>query len=272
MNLIEMLNNELSNTIVSALSQKVGVSEEQVQTGFSAGIPAVLAGILKNGGGANSGFLSRMLSNVTNSGSEIQPNDILNQDHDSLSEKGKALLVGLFGNDTGAITNALSSSSGLSLEKSSGLMTMIVPVISRFISKIMTVNGWGISDLLGKIFENKDTITSALPQGLSSLLGLSNISMPDMGNINMPKVKVPTMELPKGPKIDYATTEETKSGGGFLKWLIPLLVIGLSAWWLMGKSGCNANKTTQDKDSLSTTLNSVGREVDNVVAGVKQIK
>jgi hypothetical protein len=38
MNLIELLKNEVSDKVISSLSQKAGVSEDQVKTGFSAGI------------------------------------------------------------------------------------------------------------------------------------------------------------------------------------------------------------------------------------------
>jgi OOP family OmpA-OmpF porin len=60
-----------------------------VKTGFSAGIPAILAGILKNDAGGDSGFLGKILSNVTNSGTVSQTEDLLGGDDGSLLEKGK---------------------------------------------------------------------------------------------------------------------------------------------------------------------------------------
>jgi OOP family OmpA-OmpF porin len=140
MNLIELLKNEVSDKVISSLSQKAGVSEDQVKTGFSAGIPAILAGILKNGAGGNSGFLGNIMSGITGSSPDNNPTDLLNGSEDSLLEKGKSLLGGLFGNDTNAVTNSLSSSTGLSPEKSTGLLAMIAPLVTGFISKIMASN------------------------------------------------------------------------------------------------------------------------------------
>lgn len=260
MNLIEMIKNEIGSDAISSLSQKAGVTEDQVQTGLSAGIPAVLAGILKNGASGDTGFLGNILSSVTGSGSN--PADLLNDDQDSLLEKGKSLLGGLFGGDTGAVTDAISSSSGLSGAKTTGLLAMIVPLITGYISKLMASKGWGISDLLGKIFESKSDIAAALPSGLSDSLGLASINIP---KVDIPKVDIPKVDI---PKTNYADIERPKAGGSFLKWLIPLLVILLGAWWIMGKSGCNKTEMTNVTDSLSANVDSAGTAIDSAADAV----
>jgi OOP family OmpA-OmpF porin len=256
MNLIELLKNEVSDKVISSLSQKAGVSEDQVKTGFSAGIPAILAGILKNGAGGNSGFLGNIMSGITGSSPDNNPTDLLNGSEDSLLEKGKSLLGGLFGNETNAVTNSLSSSTGLSPEKSTGLLAMIAPLVTGFISKIMASNGWNFKDLLGKIFESKADITAALPQGLGDSLGLANIKMPE---VNIPKV-----EIPKAPPLKYGTVQEPKSGGGLLKWLIPILIVLIAAWWLMSRSGCNETKMEGMTDTLSTRVDSIGSSIEAI--------
>ncbi|ETZ23704.1 OmpA family protein [Pedobacter sp. V48] len=266
MNLIEMIKNEIGSDAISSLSQKAGVTEDQVQTGLSAGIPAILAGILKNGASGDTGFLGNILSGVTGSGSD--PADLLNDDRDSLLEKGKSLLGGLFGGDTKAVTDAVSSSSGLSGAKTKGLLAMIVPLITGYISKLMASKGWSISDLLGKIFESKSAITAALPAGLSDSLGLASINIP---KVDKPKVNAPKPDIPnevKLPKTNYAEIERPKSGGSFLKWLIPLLVILLGAWWIMGKSGCNKTELTNVTDSLSANVDSAGTAIDSAADAV----
>nr|WP_294869830.1 OmpA family protein [uncultured Pedobacter sp.] len=266
MNLIEMIKNEIGSDAISSLSQKAGVTEDQVQTGLSAGIPAILAGILKNGASGDTGFLGNILSGVTGSGSN--PADLLNDDQDSLLEKGKSLLGGLFGGDTGAVTDAVSSSSGLSGAKTTGLLAMIVPLITGYISKLMASKGWSISDLLGKIFESKSDIAAALPSGLSDSLGLASINIP---KVDIPKVEIPKANIPnevKLPKTNYAEIERPKSGGSFLKWLIPLLVILLGAWWIMGKSGCNKTEMTNVTDSLSANVDSAGATIDSAADAV----
>lgn len=271
MNLIEMLKNEVSPSVISSLSQKAGVTEDQVKTGFSAGIPAILAGILKNGAGGDSGFLGKMLSNVTNSGTVSQTEDVLGGDEESLLEKGKTMLGGLFGKDTDALNNSVASSSGLSADKSAGLLAMIAPLVTGFIAKIMASKGWSITDLLGKIFESKSEISAALPQGLGDSLGLAGINVPniDVPKVEIPKVEAPKVEVPRVAPINYGPSDNTKSGGGFLKWLIPLLIILIGAWWIMGRSGCNKSTMSNTADSLSAKADSMGNRIDSAGASVK---
>ncbi|MDN5288083.1 MAG: hypothetical protein JWR38_4357 [Mucilaginibacter sp.] len=248
MNLIETLKDQMNSGVVSSLSQKIGLSDEQVNAGISAGIPTILAGILKKGSNGDTGFLGKILGNVTGSGKS--PDELLSGDHESLLEKGKSILGDLFGGDTDAITNAVSSSSGINGAKATGLLAMITPLITGGISKLMGSNGWSITDFLGKLFENKADIAAALPAGLGSTLSLANV--------NIPKINV--------PNVNSDAVQSPKSGSGFLKWLIPLLIILAAAWWF--SKGCHSPKVSGTVDSLSAKVDSAGAKIDSAAGGV----
>jgi OOP family OmpA-OmpF porin len=271
MNLIEMLKNELSGDVVSSLSQKAGVTEDQVKSGFSAGIPAVLAGILKNGASGDTSFLGNILSGVTGVGTAENPENLTHSEDDSLLDKGKSMLGSLFGSDTDSVSTAVSDSTGLSGAKATGLLAMIVPFITGYISKLMVSKGWSISELMGKIFESKSDIAAALPAGLGGALGLGSISTP---NIDIPKVELshvetPQVETPRVSPVNYSAPQAEKSGGGILKWLIPLLIILIAGWWLLGKSGCNDTKVNGTMDSLSANVDSMGNTLDSAKNALK---
>lgn len=253
MNLIEMLKNEVGDNVISSLSQKAGVTEDQVKTGFSAGIPAVLAGILKNGAGA--GILDKILPGAGGAGAADHPENLLNSQDDSLLEKGKSMLSSLFGSDKGAVTSALSSSTGLSEAKSVGLMAMIVPLVTGFIAKIMASKNWSASDLLGKIFESKSEIAAALPAGLSSSLGIGEVHIPEVPKANLHRTTaIPPVNVPdKAP------------GGGFIKWLIPLLIVVVALWWLLGRQGCNKTEVTSTMDSVTAKIDTMGGKMSGAV-------
>ncbi|WP_316842593.1 OmpA family protein [Pedobacter gandavensis] len=260
MNLIEMLKNEVSGSVISSLSQKAGVTEDQVKTGFSAGIPAVLAGIMKNGAGG--GFLDNILSSVTGSTATDPNEDLLNGPEDTLLEKGKSMLGSLFGNDTGSVTNAVSTATGLPEGKSAGLLAMIVPLVTGLISKVMASKGWSVSDLLGKIFESKADIAAALPPGLGSSLGIGNINLP---NADIPDVPKPTPELHRASHIPPVNIPDKNTGGGFIKWLLPLIVVIVALWWMLGKQGCNQTEVTSTVDSVTASIDTVGGKMSGVV-------
>ncbi|WP_316822655.1 OmpA family protein [Pedobacter gandavensis] len=258
MNLIEMLKNEVSGNLISSLSQKAGVTEDQVKTGFSAGIPAVLAGILKNGTGA--GFLDTILPGLSGSSTTDPGQDLLNGQEDTLLEKGKSMLGSLFGSDTSSVTNAVSSATGLPEGKSAGLLAMIVPLVTGLITKLMSSKGWSVSDLLSKIFESKAEIAAALPPGLSSSLGIGNIHLPNEGIPDVPKSTV----HPERP-IPPVNMPVKDAGGGFMKWLLPLIVVVVAIWWMLGKQGCNQTAVTSTVDSVTANIDTVGGKMGEVV-------
>lgn len=258
MNLIEMLKNEVSGNLISSLSQKAGVTEDQVKTGFSAGIPAVLAGILKNGTGA--GFLDNILPGLNDSSATDPSQDLLNGQEDTLLEKGKSMLGSLFGNDTGSVTNAVATATGLPEGKSSGLLAMIVPLVTGLLTKLMASKGWSVSDLLGKIFESKKEIAAALPPGLGSALGIGNIDLPNVGIPETPRATVH-----RESHIPPINVPDKSPGGGFIKWLLPLIVVVVALWWLLGRQGCNQTAVTSTVDSVTASIDTVGSKMGGVV-------
>jgi OmpA-OmpF porin, OOP family len=160
MDLIGILKEEVEKNSISLISQKTGESEEKTKAGIFATIPAVLAGIMKNGASGGTGFLKDLIPGYSADEPSIMPDRDL-QDGDSLMNRGKSMLGNLFGSETESVSNAVSESSGIDRQKSSGLVAMAIPVIMGAVSRLMGRNGWNFSDLLGKLFESKSAIISA---------------------------------------------------------------------------------------------------------------
>ena len=284
MDLIETLKNEVGNYSINLISQKTGESEERAKAGVFAAIPAVLAGIIKKGSGGSSGFLSSLMPGLATTESADRPVSNLNDEGDSLLERGQTMLGDLFGKDTDSVTNAVSDSSGISREKSSSVLAMAVPLIMSALSKVMNSKGWSTSDLLGKLFENRSGIASALPGNLGTSLGLASMNVPDLDRrfeapgtrSDIPPVKIPPI-TPSSTEIPHREVDPVRhvqhdapvsSGGSFLKWLIPLILIALAAWWLLGKKGCNESADTViTTDSLNIDGDSMMGSATGAVTG-----
>jgi OOP family OmpA-OmpF porin len=276
MNLIESLKSEIGTSVINQISEKVGVTTDQASSALNAGIPAVLAGILKNNDSlSGSGFLGNLLSNAT--GSLFNAEDTASGTESWLN-KGKDLVGSIFGANSSAVTSSLASHIGLGEEKSSGLFAMILPLITGAIGKLVSKNGWSVTDLISKIWENKTEISSALPAGLSSSLSLANVNLPNVTTphiqtpvVEVPKVDIPKAEVPKvetpyvpepraeRPKVNYEPEANTSSS--FLKWLIPLIIIGGLLWFFLGK-GCNSDK-------VANVIDSTKLEADTALSAVK---
>lgn len=150
-----MIKEEIDGNVLSSISQKAGVSEDQAEKGFSVAIPAVLAGIQKNNNGENSGLLGGLF--VQGAGDEQ-----IEEDDSQLLNRGSAMANNLFGTEREKLTTEVANATGLDHHKSSGLLAMIVPTITGLISKLMTKHNWNLTDVLGRVASTKDDIATSL--------------------------------------------------------------------------------------------------------------
>src|SRR3546814_696247 len=159
-------------------------------TGVVQTIPSVLAGLLKKATG--SGTLGSLSSIFTGNTIAIttDPESELMDEH-SLLERGKSMIGDLFGSDADSLITSIQNTNGLSLEKSSTLLTMSVPLIIGHISQIISKNNWSMPDFIGQLFENKSFIESALPLGIASTLGIGNLNLP---HINPSEINIDEVE------------------------------------------------------------------------------
>ena len=263
MDLIERLQDEVSDNSVNLISQQTGESADRTRAGIFAAIPAVLAGIMKSGATGNSGVLSTLMPGRQPGGADVTGTDYT--DSDSLLESGGSMVSNLFGDDTDSVANAISDSSGISHQRSGSLLSMAVPIIMGALTRLMSSRGWSFSDLVKKLFENKSAIASSLPGNLGSTLGLASLhapeatppvthaNIPDSGSHAHVSNAVPPARPHITPVTEVHRNEPTNSGTGFLKWLIPLILIALAAWWLLGREGSNESSTSVNTgDTLNT--------------------
>lgn len=257
MDLIGTLKEDVGTDSISLISQKTGESEERAKAGVFATIPAVLAAIMKKGASGGAGFLQDLIPGQA-AGQPYKMSDTDLQDGDSLMNRGKSMLENLFGPESDAVSNAVADSSGVDRHKSSGLVAMAIPVIMGAVSRLMNRNGWNFSDLLGKLFESKSAISSSLPGNLSSTLGLSVLSMPGLGrdSSTLSATRVPPSTISDSGRshttvVPDRTDRDTSSGMGFLKWLIPLILIALIAWWLLGRDDKDDDQVVSGTESVS---------------------
>ena len=260
MNLIDTLRNEVSGRAVARISQRIGGSDEEVRTAFNFAIPAVLAGLLKNGikpdGETSFGTIEQ-----TDDKQEFDADYRLNQDDKSLIEDGKKMIGEFFSGEEDALCGELALATGIDKEKSMSLFAMIVPVIASYISKMMLEKKWNTQDLMIAVAESRADINAALPLNIKSNLNLGATHQMD------------TSDLPDKtiPFTDGTVTETRKSffgkpeqkTGGFLRWFIPLAVIVILFWWLAGKPGCAREEMVPEiaQDSISANLDTIGEKL-----------
>ena len=259
MNLIDTLRNEVSGRAITRISQRIGATDEQVRTAFNFAIPAVLAGLLKNGVKADD--KTHFITLHPNDSVELNADERLDQDDRSLLEDGKEMMSHFFSEEEDALCGALALESKIDKQKADSLFAMIVPVIGSYLSKMMFEKKWNTQDLMIAIAESRADINAALPLNIKSKLNLG--ASHQMDSVDLPDKTIPFTDgtLIETRKSFFGKPEQET--GGFLRWFIPLAIIVILFWWLAGKPGCAREEMVAGvtEDSISSNLDSIGEKL-----------
>src|SRR5262245_61140234 len=210
--LIDSLTSLITPNIISKAASQFGESEAAMARAVPAGIPTVLAGLLGKANHSSAmGSIFDLIKDPANDGTALSNLSGL------LTGGGGSALVGLagrflnllFGDRLGAITGALGQSTGVRGGSASSILGFIAPVVMGFLGNRARTEGLNASGLSNLLVSQKDSILSALPPGVPSLLGAAR-----------PAAPVP--EVPGRPRRSPARY-----------W--PLLLLALLAIWLLAR-------------------------------------
>lgn len=230
--LLDSVQSYVTSEILSSAASALGESESGISKAIGGLAPTILAGILNKSGDANAmGNIFSVLSDSKNAGfldnlgGLIGGGNLAKNDPKDIAGN---LMGQLFGGKVGAILNALSSFAGLKSSSTSSLLGMVGPLVMGVLNKKIASQGLNVSGLTKMLMGEKDSIMSALPSGLGSVMGLA-----DLGGTK-----------PTTPAADIQR-EEPKAA---TNWMLPLLLIAaLGAAYMFFKGGCSAPAVDTDK-------------------------
>ena len=242
LNIIDLIKGQLGPALISQAASQLGESESGISKAISGLLPAIVGGLANNAdkpgvldaitGAASSGMLGNLLGGSTN-------NSLIT-----------TVLTAIFGDKIGGIVNAISTFSGVSNSSSSSLLNMVTGATLGSVGKYAADNNLGASGISSLLRDQKGIVSSLLPAGLSlASLGVGNM----FGGNDAEKVKVTTFDEPKievnrGGETHVTSTPDNNEGGSIWKWLLPLLLLGLAAWFLWN----NYNKKPADQTTMMT--------------------
>lgn len=269
LNIIDLIKGQLGPALVSQAASQLGESESGISKAISGLLPAVVGGMANNAdkpevldaitGAASSGILGNLLGGATG-------NSLIS-----------SVLSSIFGDKIGALVNSISTFSGVSNSSSSSLLSMVTGAALGSIGKYAADNNIGASGITSLLHDQKGVVSSLLPAGLSlASLGLGNA----FGDHDPHKVKVTSYDEPKvevnrgGETHVTSTPNNNNEGGSIWKWLLPLLLLALAAWFLWKQCNKPADQTVVTSDStavVSDTANTMMNNDSAMVTGSKEM-
>ena len=179
-NIIGLLKDQLNDNLLTKISGRLGENKSGVAAAVGSALPSLLLGLMQKGSEPNgAASLMKVLQEGKHDGGILDNlGSVLGGGSTTtdLVASGKSLFGSLFGDKAGGITDIIASASGISKNASSSLLGILAPIVMGFLGKTLKAQGGlnpaGLTNLL---LGQKEFIKSALPSGLTQLMGVTNL-------------------------------------------------------------------------------------------------
>ena len=192
------------------------------------------------------------------------------------------LMSSIFGNKVGDILDLVSSVAGLKRSSSSGLMGLVGPLVMSYLGRVIKNKALDAVGL-GKFLRNDSSaISRALPAGMGDLLGLGfakntgdaakrvTSTVRETASTAKNTVRETTSTAANTVKSTASTAANTveKTGGGLMRWLLPLLLL-LGVGWFFGMRSCGdvGNAVDNAAGAVAETTKDAAGAVGDVAGG-----
>ena len=175
MDISELLNSSIGQSIVRTVAGQLGVNENQASGAVSMAIPVILAGMTKN---AQSQDGAASLNNALESkhdGSLLDNLSGMLLGHpQELQSDGEGILGHVFGSKRAAVEQGIAKKSGLSMDKIGPLLALLAPIVMAYLGKEKrqtNTGAGGIGDLLGGLLGGGQQQQGRSEGGVMDMLG-----------------------------------------------------------------------------------------------------
>lgn len=222
----------LTPDLIQKAAALVGESPTATQKSVGIGVPTILsalAGLASSDTGASQ--LISMISRVGGDGALLNDLGTLfggGPTTQSTMNTGREALQTIFGGKLGDVIGALAGASGVKSQSISSLLSLLVPVVLALLGRERKAGGLDAGALASLLRNQRGSWAGLLPAGVSALLSAAG---------------------PAAAARSAAPVPPPAKGGSLLRWLIPVVLLGLLGAWLAqrgcGESARQAATTTQ---------------------------
>jgi OmpA-OmpF porin, OOP family len=234
--LLTLVQNQISGQLLKKVADFLEEDIQTTQKALDVALPSVIGGIAnKVAKPAGAEQIFNTLTADKMDGSMMDGLNILlggGSATQGLINYGDKVNAGLFGKKTSAIMDWIASFANIKTGSASALMSLIAPVVMSAIGKNVIGNNAGVSGLTSLLGSQTDVLKTALPAGLKSVLGLSNL------NLDTPSVPQVVTASKKAIEAAESKTEEKSLFSSLLPWLI---LLGAGIIGLLYLKNCNTN-------------------------------
>ena len=153
MDLSELLNSPMGQSIVKSVAGQLGMNEKEASGVVDMAVPALLAGMTRNAQSSDGAESLNKALETKHDGSLLNNlSGILQGNTKELQQDGNGILGHVFGNNLSSVEQGISQKTGVSMNKVTPLLAMLAPVVMAYLGKQKrqtNTGAGGLGDLLG---------------------------------------------------------------------------------------------------------------------------
>lgn len=173
MDLSELLNSPIGQSIVKSVAGQFGMSEKEASGIVNTAVPVLLAGMTGNAQSRDGAESLNKALESKHDGSLLNNLSGMLQGHtEELQQDGNGILGHIFGNKLPAVEQGISQKTGVSMNKIAPLLAMLAPIVMAYLGKEKrqaNTGAGGLGDLLGGLLGNSQQGKSG--GGIMDMLG-----------------------------------------------------------------------------------------------------
>lgn len=252
LNVIDLIKGQLGPALVSQAAAQYGESESGISKAISGLLPAVVGGM------ANNSTNPVVVDSVRSANSSGMLGNLLgNSSGDSLIS---SVVSAIFGDKTNELINGVSSFAGISSATTGSLLNMVAGAALGSLGKYAADNNLDRSSLSNLLAEQKGVVSALLPAGLSlTSLGLGSMTADqpfEKEKVTVTSYDEPKVEVSRGGNTHVNVDKTEDNSGSIWKWLLPVLLLALAAWFLWKQCDKKNTQTTTTTDSTAIVSDS----------------
>ncbi|MGK0390985.1 MAG: hypothetical protein ACI94Y_003745 [Maribacter sp.] len=181
MDLMKIIQSQLTETVMDQLAKQVGGNREQATTASNGILNALVGAMSKNAAKDEKSAANlfnalekdhdgSLLDNLSDFINPAKPDPV-----NERSANGLGIIGHLLGDKAGAISKLIGQQSGLSSEGTMGLMTKLAPIIMATLGKQKQQSGFQITDLMGLLTNQGQQIRKEEVQSKKSGAGIGDM-------------------------------------------------------------------------------------------------
>ena len=148
MDITELLNSSIGQTIVKNVAGKLGMNSNEASSAVKTAIPTILAGMTRNSQSREGAESLNKAIESKHDGSLLDNISVTLQGNtQDIQKDGDGILGHVFGNKRAVIENNISKKTGVSNDKISPLLSTLAPVVMAYLSKEKQQSNAGVGDL-----------------------------------------------------------------------------------------------------------------------------